>query len=107
MTSELEKAFDDAMLDLCKRTKAETGHDSKTFLSMIMDHRGRRTAQILLHSPAVQEGFTAVWMVGRLDLTVEALILQDQWSTLFTAEELAIAVKRLREHGYQDRHPLQ
>ncbi len=37
---------------------------------------------------------------GRLDLTVEAVVLQKPWRDLFTAEELATARKRLQDLGY-------
>jgi hypothetical protein len=40
MTSELEKAFDNAMFDLYRRAKAEAGHDSKPFLRMLNKYRG-------------------------------------------------------------------
>jgi hypothetical protein len=54
----------------------------------------------LLHSITVSEGYTALWERGRLDLTVEALILEPQWHELFTEEEREIARKRLRDYGY-------
>jgi hypothetical protein len=61
------------------------------------------TARILLHSTNVSEGYTALWERGRLDLTVEAVIHDNpKWHTLFTAEELAICSKRLKEYRYLD-----
>ena len=49
---------------------------------------------------SVSEGYTALWKRRRLDLTVEALILQPQWDKLFTDEERDIARKRLQGYGY-------
>ncbi len=69
---------------------------------MLGQHGGLETARILLHSTTVSEGYAALWERGRLDLTVEAMILgQRQWHQLFSAEELEIARRRLREYDYE------
>jgi hypothetical protein len=68
---------------------------------MLHDHRGLGTAQILLHSQSVSDGYTALWERNRLDLTVEALVLQPEWHDLFTDEERATARKRLQDYKYQ------
>ena len=57
-------------------------------------------ALTLLASPTVSDGFAALWQCGRLDLTVEALVLRPPWSALFTEQELTTARKRLTELGY-------
>jgi predicted HNH restriction endonuclease len=36
---------------------------------------------------------------GRLDISLEAVVLQEPWNTLFTPEELAVAQKRLQKYG--------
>ena len=67
---------------------------------MLHEHRGFETARILLHSSNVSEGYTALWELKRLDLTVEALILQPEWNELFTNAEREIARQRLQDYGY-------
>jgi hypothetical protein len=67
---------------------------------MVNDRGGLQTAQSLLHTPSLSEGFTALWQKGRLDLTVEKLVLDRQWQDLFSDEEREIARKRLSELGY-------
>ncbi|HEY5178143.1 MAG TPA: hypothetical protein VII95_21520 [Terriglobales bacterium] len=58
------------------------------------------TARILLHSPNVSEGYT-LYLRGRLDLTVEAVIHDNpKWHPLFTQDELAICTKRLEDYRY-------
>lgn len=52
-------------------------------------------------SPA---GSAPLWEKGRLDLSVEAVVLQDRFADLFTDEELTTAQDRLAEYGY---HPPQ
>jgi len=47
-------------------------------------------------------GFTALWRAGRLDLTIEALVVDNpRFHTLFTADELDEMRADLREHGYE------
>jgi hypothetical protein len=42
------------------------------------------TARKLLNAPAVSDGFSNLWDRGRLDLTVEALVLRPEFAPLFT-----------------------
>jgi hypothetical protein len=55
----------------------------------------------LINQPKPSDGYTHLYERGRLDLTVEAMIVEDrQWHPLFQAEEVARAEKRLRDYGY-------
>jgi hypothetical protein len=98
-TADLEKAFHNRMLGIYTAAKA-IGYNATRFLSMVTDHGGLETARTLLHASTVSDGYTALWERNRLDLTVEAVILEPQWSRLFTPAELKVAVARLREHGF-------
>ena len=63
--------------------------------------RAIETAQLLIHSPTVSEGYTALWERKRLDLTVEAMIHDNpKWHPLFTVDELEICKKRLTDYEY-------
>jgi hypothetical protein len=97
----IEKEFDIAMMDIYHRAKYEAGYNATRYLQMLQEHRGFGTAKILLHTPHVSDGFTALWERGRLDLTVEALILKKKWHSLFSEEERQIAKKRLKEYRYE------
>lgn len=97
----LASEFDLEMLRIYERAFSEAGYRATRFLHMLHEHRGLATAQILLHSANVSEGYTALWERGRLDLTVEAVIHDNpKWHPLFTQDELAICTKRLREYRY-------
>ena len=48
----------------------------------------------------MSEGYVALWERKRLDLTVEALILADEWLPLFGEPEREIARTRLAQYGY-------
>jgi hypothetical protein len=47
------------------------------------------------------EGFTQLYLKGRLDLTVESLVLEEKFRELFTDELLEHARSRLREYGVE------
>lgn len=96
----LEAKFDDAMMSVYQRALKECHYNASRFLQMLYEHRGLETARILLHAPTVSEGYVALWDRGRLDLTVEALMLSTEWDGLFTDAERDIARKRLAEYGH-------
>lgn len=100
MPDKLEEEFDVAMMDIYKRAKKEANYNATRYLQMLHEHRGLITAQILLHDSNVSDGYTALWERKRLDLTVEALIIQKKWFQLFTDEEREIAKKRLEKYEY-------
>ena len=99
--TDIEKEFDIAMMDIYHRAKYEARYNATRYLQMLQEHGGLGTAKILLHTPHVSDGYTALWERGRLDLTVEALILKKKWHSLFSEEERQIAKKRLKEYRYE------
>jgi len=100
MNRELEARFDEAMMDVYRRALNECGYKATRFLHMLHEHRGLETARILLHAANVSEGYVALWERKRLDLTVEALILGEEWRSLFTEDERETAQKRLAQYNY-------
>jgi len=101
MGNTLENQFHEAMLDIYKKANSEAKYNAIRFLQMVSDYGGRETAHILINSPKVSEGYTALWERGRLDLTVEAMILENnQYHELFSKEEIEICRKRLKDYHY-------
>lgn len=101
----LEK-FGEEMLRIYQRAQTEANYNATLFLQMLHDHGGLETARILLHKPKPSDGYTALYLRGRLDLTVEAVIHDNaKWHSLFTQEELAICAKRLEDYEYTGIHP--
>jgi len=100
MPRPLEIEFHDAMIEVYRRARSEAGYTATRFLGMVSERGGLETARYLLHAPAVSEGYTALWERGRLDLTVEAVILEARWQPLFSTADRRIAVARLREYGF-------
>jgi hypothetical protein len=101
MANLLELQFNEAMLNIYRRAKSEAKYNAIRFLRMVTDHGGTETAHVLINSPSVSEGYTALWERGRLDLTVEAMVSENkQFHELFSDEELAICRKRLSQYEY-------
>jgi len=98
--ADLEAQFDTAMMNVYRRALSECHYNATRFLQMLYDHRGLQTARILLHASDVSEGYIALWERRRLDLTVEALILAQEWRPLFSDQECEIARNRLVAYGY-------
>lgn len=99
MGQPLELEFHEAMLTIYRRAKSEAKYNAIRFLQMVSDHGGLETAHMLINSPTVSEGYTALWERGRLDLTVEAMILNNEkYQSLFSEDELTICAKRLKKY---------
>lgn len=98
----LERRFDEAMMDVFRRAKTEAKYHAAQFHQMLLEHGGLKTARILLHKEEVSTGYTALWERGRLDLTLEAVILENpEWHPLFSADEMRIARDRLADYKYE------
>jgi hypothetical protein len=74
-------------------------HRPTFFLKLLAKHGGVETVRRLARGLATS-GFETLWEHGRLDPSVEALILQRQWRELFSDEEAKIARRRLKDFGY-------
>ncbi len=92
--------FTEAMVDIYRNAKRQAGYDAKVFIGMVADRGGLETAQYLIRSDRPSDGYTALYERGRLDLTVEALVVSGQWDDLFSEEDRARARDRLRAYGH-------
>jgi hypothetical protein len=100
--ADLEKQFTQAMFHIYRRAKAEAKYNATIFLQMITDNEGLATAKTLINAQEQSDGYTALYLRGRLDLTVEAVVVENsQWHPLFTSDEIERAAKRLRANGYE------
>jgi len=97
----LNARFNLSMRDIYKRARVEANYNASRYLQMLDQNGGLETAHILINSPTVSDGYTALWERGRLDLTVEALIWDNpEYQELFTEDELRIIKKRLVDYEY-------
>lgn len=94
-----EAEFQGAMVEVYRRG-ARRGYRATYFLQMVLDHGGVEAARRLLRARNPQSGLTRLRELGILDSSVEALVLEDRWRTLFTDAERQTARERLEAFGY-------
>ncbi|WP_232718601.1 HNH endonuclease [Bacillus sp. FJAT-45037] len=92
-----------AMLKIYDDSKA-IGYTPLKFRQMVANEGGLNTAKKLINSKQISDGFAELAQLGRLDLTVEALVLQKKYKPLFSDVELNIVKDRLEQLGYVTEH---
>ena len=70
------------------------------FLRMVHEQGGVAAAKRLLGTSVAQSGLTKLWELGRLDISMEALILDERWKPLFSDAERQAARERLNDCDY-------
>lgn len=91
--------FHEEMLWLCDETTRAV-YNPQRFRQMVYESGGVYAVKQLLNAPELSDGFSRLWEASRLDLTVEACAIKDEWSCLFSDAELATARHRLQDLGY-------
>lgn len=102
-TEKLAAQFDEAMhYRYAVEVFKATGHRPTRMLEMLETYGGVETVRRLMHQYAeyASEGYTRLWLCGRLDLLFEALMHDSQFHDLFTDDERAWARQRLAEYDY-------
>jgi len=100
MSNELENAFHQKMVEVYEKAKTECHYNAARFHQMVQQNGGLATAKQLLASSHYPEGLTRLWELKRLDISMEATVLEEPWCGLFNSNELAVAKERLKELGY-------
>jgi hypothetical protein len=70
------------------------------FKRMIDEYGGVGAAKRLLAKNEIQEGLMKLWEFYLLDKSMEALVIQERFQSLFTEDEIQEAHRRLDELGY-------
>jgi hypothetical protein len=94
--------FEQEMWRLYEEPKKRCGYNATYFVKMIQEHGALEAAHRLAGNPKYSEGLTRLWECKALDLSVEALVLQDPWNKLFSPDVLSIARKKLRDLRYSE-----
>jgi len=89
------------MTNIYRKTDKECGYRATRFLQILSERGGIITAKELVSKEGGTEGFLKLWQLGRLDLSVEALILTDEYKVFFTEEELKLSKERLEKYKYE------
>jgi len=95
-----EHRFGEAMFAIYREAK-ELGYTPSLFLRMLHEDGAVPTARQLINASQPSDGYTRLWELGRLDLSVEAAVHDNaEWHALFTCDELQRCKKRLADYGY-------
>ncbi len=98
----LEQDLHDTLVSGYKQALKECpGFKSPIFIQMLNDHGAVATCKKLINSKDLSSGYSDLWTRKRLDLTVEAFIVDNErfWA-LFTREEIDRARTRLTDCGF-------
>jgi hypothetical protein len=98
MMDNSEKLFHHAMIGV-----ADFANEHKfgiRFRQMIEEHGAVEAAKRLLATRDIQTGLMRLWVMKSLNKSMEALVIQERFSSVFTPEEIAEAHRRLDELGY-------
>lgn len=101
MTPAQDQAFTDFLRAKALEAEKKLKYRPAQFLQMLGSLGGYATAVQLLGSKDISEGFKTLWEHKRLDLTVEALVLEGQWRTHFPQILQDAAARRLLAAKYQ------
>jgi hypothetical protein len=97
VASTTEERFHEAMLEIYWLAGGATGYWANYFLRSVRDKGGLSAARELLDKTGTSPGFARLTAERRLDLSMEALVLRPEFSTLFTPAEIEIARARLAQ----------
>jgi hypothetical protein len=93
--------FTDFLRTKAEEAKRTLGYHPTYFLGMLANEGGYTTAIRLLAAKKTSDGFARLWESGRVDLSVEALVVESEWRHAFDPELLALAEKKLTAVGYR------
>ena len=97
----LELQFERELQDKMLRAKKECKYNPTRFNQMLAQYGGVETAKRLITSGmasgAASDGYTTLYLCGRLDLTMEDSVCKSEYRSLFSQEEIAYCRKLLGE----------
>src|SRR4051812_12426494 len=81
------------------------GYEASGLRKLMASHGPITAAKILINMDGGSDGYTELWKLGRLDLSVEARALKPEFRSLFSETELARSRRRLLESQWTRRPP--
>lgn len=95
MNDEINKELRKEFLEFYKEAERQYKFSSPIFIRMLNEHGAYETAKRLSSTASWQNGFDRLAKLGRSDLTVEHIILQDKYRSFFTEKELMNAQAKI------------
>lgn len=99
--TDIEDKLNNEMMSIYHRAKKDLGYNANRFLQLLIDVGGLQAAKKLINKSGGTYGFEVLWEYNRLDLSVEALVLKEEYYNLFTDQERETCKTRLAEYGYK------
>lgn len=93
----LEDKFHNDMVSIYKTAKKELGYNASRFIQLVSEKGGVQAAKQLIMKEGGTDGFTTLWQHHRLDLSVEAYVIKDEYKDLFSDEERILCLNRLNK----------
>lgn len=100
---DLEKQFHKDMVGIYEKAKNECSYIATRFIQMVAEKGGLLTAKELIIKDEDTYGFERLYELERLDLSVEALVLDSKYKSLFTNFERKRCYERLKRYGYKQK----
>ena len=98
--ADVERRFGEAMFAIYREAR-DIGYTPSIFLRMLHEKGALQTARQLINALQPSDGYTRLWELERLDLSVEAVVHENtEWHELFTQDELQRCEKRLADYGF-------
>ena len=99
---ELTQAYEARCVKLAEDVEATLGRRVPRFRGLLASRGAIGATTYLVRAPRPSDTFTDLWAAGRLEHTVEAIVLlESRWCRLFMEDDRRAALQRLEEHGWQ------
>jgi hypothetical protein len=93
--------FDQRVWEAIHTMKNTYNYTPTVLIGMINTSNAVDAVKQLVNSVNPPKGYTHLWELHALHLSMEAIIQEDDWKGLFTEEERKKARKRLSDYGYK------
>ncbi|MEA4920104.1 MAG: hypothetical protein VB078_04205 [Clostridiaceae bacterium] len=97
---DLSQSFTQELIESYEISKKELGYYPSRFVQMLSQKGGVETARAIIAKGDVSEGFEKLSASSRLDLSMEAAVIDPKYSVLFTDDEVNHCFALLCECGY-------
>ena len=88
-------------LNIAIKEMISCGYKPQIFITMCLDEGAVNASKNVINSEKVTEGFTKLWNLGKLKLSVENIIQEPEWHELFSDEERKKSKKRLKDYNFE------
>ena len=99
-TEQLKKLFHQAIIDLYKQIIKSVKYKPTRLMDYINKYGGYEAAVKYISTESNVQDFAILWEKERLDLSVEALITNEQYRPLFSEDILSFCDRKLKEYSY-------